>query len=373
MPIKLTIQIQYTRSKAKCLVDENPEKMGRLLLADLDRFKLPHPPKASIQAPTHHGIEFYYTTKAQSPLFWAVMRTFDMLQLAGSRKYMMKNNAEIDALKTACFIEHMTLEETEVKWTSIRPPKAELRRAQSLSLPRRSSRRSPSPVPSVNNWLPRPREKSRRSPSPVPSVSSWRPSRRSSRRSPSPVTSVNSRRPPHRQSSRRSRSPVPSVDNWRGVDRKPLRRHNSSIARWAKNVPSKDKLKVDQNRVHPKADLPKTESPSKKTVVAVKNPSIARLTREYWNTRWELWNDAARGILVETQLSNFGAEVDDVNFTEQISQLEATLETERTKLHAIEMLFEDVLRECETPVLVPELLKLAEMCGGDECAMSEDE
>jgi hypothetical protein len=54
-----------------------------------------------------------------------------------------------------------------------------------------------------------------------------------------------------------------------------------------------------------------------------------------------------------------------------VQQLELTLENERIKLQAAEMILQDVLRECETPAVVPELLKLIDIC--DEGAISEDE
>ncbi|KAJ7251131.1 hypothetical protein B0H12DRAFT_649579 [Mycena haematopus] len=245
------------------------------------------------------------------------MKTFDMLHLAGSRKYMMKNNAEIDALMTECSVEHMMLEESEAEWTSRSLPKWDRR------LLDRHRARNHSPL-----------------------VECYR-------RAPSPVSSVN---------------------NWRRVDGKPPGWYNSSD-KWTKDVSSEEKTEADKNRVQPEAE---NGIPYEKAA-AVQNTAVTRLTREYCDARWEISKAAAQGILLEAQLSTLRlgdyVTVDgsqDLDFADQICQLELKLENERTKLQSVEKLLEDVLRECETPVVVPELRKLAEMCGGDEYTMSED-
>ncbi|KAJ7677967.1 hypothetical protein DFH06DRAFT_1167506 [Mycena polygramma] len=182
-----------------------------------------------------------------------------------------------------------------------------------------------------------------------------------------------------RETRRRPRSPSPSVPKWRREDRKPLARYNGSSERWIKHgAPTKDKkkLKVKDNRPEQVADRV-SEHPVHEDTSAVPESTaaiVARLTREFWDTRRGLANAAARGMLVESQIRvhRGPSAAADSTLTKQVQQqLELTLEKERAKLQVAEKILEDVLRECETPAIVPELLKLAEMF--DEDAMSEDE
>ncbi|KAJ7843118.1 hypothetical protein B0H14DRAFT_3456424 [Mycena olivaceomarginata] len=181
-------------------------------------------------------------------------------------------------------------------------------------------------------------------------------------RSLSPPVLVKSYRP--------AQSPTPSVNNWR---RRPLGRYNGqgSSDRWIKNGSSKVKPKLDENRDDQVSDCGSEFNPARyqKAAVVAKTLVVARLTREYWDTRRNLSNAAARGMSIENQLSTLAADIKsspDFNFSEQIGPLGLTLVNERTKLEAAAKLLEDVLRECENPVVVPELLKLAEMYDEDE-------
>ncbi|KAF8201334.1 hypothetical protein K438DRAFT_1965833 [Mycena galopus ATCC 62051] len=336
MPLQLTIRIEYVKWKADYLMSVERARMAQILRSDLTHFKLPHPAAASIGTPTESGIEFSYTTKYGSRLFMDVLHTFEIQKSGVRRKLFMKKDATMNSLKTLCSIEHMTLEQTEVDWRSL-PNLKDRPRARSLSPPRDSYRSPRSSSP------PRSRYRSPRSPSPP-----------------------------------RNRYRSPSVNNWRRIERKPFARYNGS-SDHEKRPPPKNlkwirdkKTKLDENRVDSTERRNKAATPAQKL-------AVARLTREYWDTRWDLSNAAARGILLETQLLTLGADLagssgaQDLDFAEQIRQLELTLEDERSKCHTVEKLLEDMLRECETPVVVPQLIKLAEMCDEDECAMLGDE
>lgn len=121
MRLTLTIRIEYAKSKAVPLIDMGYHQLGKILRADLDCFKLPHPPLANIRAPTVNGVEFFYKTSHGSascfrassslslshsyllqPLFFAVLRAFEIKRLAGRRAYLMKNTDEIPFLKRKC-------------------------------------------------------------------------------------------------------------------------------------------------------------------------------------------------------------------------------------------------------------------------------
>ncbi|KAF7369197.1 Glycoside hydrolase family 1 protein [Mycena venus] len=306
MDLKLTVRIQYAHWKAVHLMDVekmDPHRMAQILRADLDRFKLPHPPVAKIQSPTEDGIQFSYDTHEGSPLFVAVLRAFEIRYVANERTFIMRNTSEICSLKIACSIEHMTMEETD-EWN--RRPRG-VRRARSFS--------------PANKY-------------------------------------------------RRARSPSPSVNNWRRVDRKPLARHNGSSDRWIKYGSPDKRSKLDENHVDAVSDSASERNvPYKEAVIPQgQAAAVARLTREYWDTRRDLSNAAAQGMFVQSQLARLGGDIDgssgasDLNFSEQIRELEQTLESERSKLQTAEKALGDVLRECETPVIVPELLKLVEMC-----------
>lgn len=66
MLLKLTVRIEYASWKAEEFLTVERAKIGPMLRADLDRFKLPHPQIASIQPPTKTGIEFSYNTHDKS-------------------------------------------------------------------------------------------------------------------------------------------------------------------------------------------------------------------------------------------------------------------------------------------------------------------
>ncbi|KAJ6498567.1 hypothetical protein C8R47DRAFT_1112121 [Mycena vitilis] len=182
-----------------------------------------------------------------------------------------------------------------------------------------------------------------------------------------------------RETWRRPRSPSPSVPKWRREDRKPLARYNSSSERWIKHdaaVKYKKRTKVKANRTEQVADRMSVQSVHEDTLAAPESTVtiVARLTREFWDTRRGLANAAARGMLVESQIrAHCGpSTAADLTLTKQVQQqLELALENERAKLQIAEKILEDVLRECETPAIVPELLKLTEMF--DEDGVSEDE
>ncbi|KAJ7097609.1 hypothetical protein C8R44DRAFT_889147 [Mycena epipterygia] len=71
-------------------------------------------------------------------------------------------------------------------------------------------------------------------------------------------------------------------------------------------------------------------------------------------------NAVYRARFVENQLSMLGANIleDALNVAEQLRQMELCVEEEYLKLKVAETILEDVLRGYETPVVVPELLKL---------------
>ncbi|KAJ7898867.1 hypothetical protein B0H14DRAFT_2674486, partial [Mycena olivaceomarginata] len=110
-----------------------------------------------------------------------------------------------------------------------------------------------------------------------------------------------------------------------------------------------------------------------------KDSSIVALTQEYWNTLQAMVNGAARGISIERQLRALGTTLDhdkwttsDLDLSEQIRQLELKVEQELIKLKMAEAILKDVLRECETPVVVPELLELVRLWDECDSASSSD-
>ncbi|KAJ6551198.1 hypothetical protein B0H19DRAFT_164012 [Mycena capillaripes] len=248
----------------------------------------------------------------------------------------MKNTRDIASLMRDCYIKDMTLEETD-EW-----------RCEPYKIERQPGRREDTTMEETDEFGRVLQKKERRTRS-------------------------------------RSRSPRPPTNSWRHVDRQPLACYNGSFDRWIKDGPPVPpvkckKLKVKKNHVNEMS-----QSAPKKPVHYEDTPAIpestaavvSRLTREYWDTRRDLANAAARGKFVESQMRTLGFAVDDSfsisepNLTKQVQELELILETERTKLQAAETILADVLRECETPVVVPELLKLAEMWDDPECAISE--
>lgn len=62
----------------------------------------------------------------------------------------------------------------------------------------------------------------------------------------------------------------------------------------------------------------------------------------------------------------------DLDLSEQIRQLELKVEQELIKLKMAEAILKDVLRECETPVVVPELLELVRLWDECDSASSSD-
>ncbi|KAJ7097607.1 hypothetical protein C8R44DRAFT_811778 [Mycena epipterygia] len=225
---------------------------------------------------------------------------FTMEKLALRRAFRLNSGREIDRLKERCYIETMTMDEME----DLNPP-----------VPRIKSR---APSPSYNNF----------------------------------------------KSS--SRAPLP---------RKPLAQYNgASKATWrdrdgGPKYPATQikRLYGDHN------DAPKPtnysivqeeapRSPARAIAARAENTSsvIARLTREYWDVHRVIANAASRARFVENQLSMLGADIpeDALNVAEQLRQMELCIEEEHLKLKMAETILEDVLRECETPVVVPELLKL---------------
>ncbi|KAJ7705593.1 hypothetical protein B0H17DRAFT_1193248 [Mycena rosella] len=304
--MKLTVRIKYAPYKAKDLAEMNKHELMEILRSDLDRFKLPHPPTMNVRD-TSCGVEFFWITHNGSPLFKAALRAFEIVNPRDFRRtFVMRSGREIEELKEKCFVDDMTMEsENSVKMYG-----------------------SPSP------------EKRERSP-------------RLSRRSESP------RRPlgPYNGSAR---------NNWRDRHSGPkyipmqFKRVNYADSDYSDSRSST----CDEGRV-PQDQAAKTSS------------IVARLVREYLDVYSAIRNAAGRGVSAEEKLASLGAKIpdeqsffgaseSDLNLSEQVRQMELIMAHERAKLKLAEKILEDVLRECDTPVVIPELLKL--VLSRDECA-----
>ncbi|KAJ7884371.1 hypothetical protein B0H14DRAFT_2700698 [Mycena olivaceomarginata] len=99
-----------------------------------------------------------------------------------------------------------------------------------------------------------------------------------------------------------------------------------------------------------------------------KDSSIVALTQEYWNTLQAMRQLRALG----TTLDHDKWTTSDLDLSEQIRQLELKVEQELIKLKMAEAILKDVLRECETPVVVPELLELVRLWDECDSASSSD-
>ncbi|KAJ7779208.1 hypothetical protein B0H16DRAFT_808810 [Mycena metata] len=92
----------------------------------------------------------------------------------------------------------------------------------------------------------------------------------------------------------------------------------------------------------------------------------ASLLAEFWITRQTIADAAARGRVVETELVRLGAEsyaltssvALSLDVVEQMEQLSLRIASEKVNLREAQQILADALRECEMPVVVPELLKL---------------
>ncbi|KAJ7267249.1 hypothetical protein C8J57DRAFT_1717660 [Mycena rebaudengoi] len=76
--LKLTVCITYSPSRGAQFLDLPKSDMAICLRADLDLFRLPHPPMVNIETPTMDRIEFFYTTRENSPLFNIVRKIFSL-------------------------------------------------------------------------------------------------------------------------------------------------------------------------------------------------------------------------------------------------------------------------------------------------------
>ncbi|KAJ7220654.1 hypothetical protein GGX14DRAFT_559443 [Mycena pura] len=148
-----------------------------------------------------------------------------------------------------------------------------------------------------------------------------------------------------------------------------------------KGVPSRSLLRRYSHSPSPMPDMRNGEDTSgqlsvlasRESLPAIKNNTVSivvQLTQEYWDTRRDIVNAAARGRLAEQNLWDLGADID-AELSYGASQLLLAeqmelIEEERVKLHMTEKILEDVLRECETPVVVPELLKLVQAWDEEE-------
>ncbi|KAJ6598235.1 hypothetical protein DFH09DRAFT_1356557 [Mycena vulgaris] len=284
--LRLTVRIKYASYKARDLVVMDTKQTAEILRADLDRFRLPHPPVLQIQKPTNDGIEFFWMTYDGSPLYLAVLRTFKIVDLAVRRTFIMKRGFEMESLMEKSFMESMTLEE-EVEEFRDKSPGRPL---------------GPYNGSSVNNWQDRDS---------------------TPRYIPMQFKSINYR-------DEEDEAP----DSKESTD--PAEFHEGG----AKQV----------------------------------EPSIvARLAREYLDVQHNLRNAAVRGKSVEDQLCSFRGslpenernifETSDLDLTDQVRQMKVTIQQERTKLKMAEKILEDVLRECDTPMVIPELLKMVESDG----------
>ncbi|KAJ7489175.1 hypothetical protein FB451DRAFT_1390349 [Mycena latifolia] len=340
-PLKLIVRIKYTSFKARDLMAMDQQESRQALLADLDRFKLPHPPMANVQEPTKDGIEFFWRTFDGSPLFDATLRTFDIVNLAVRRSFVMKSDSWTNSLKKARYVQDMTMEEPPEQPTA---PCAESATVQDQF-------HSPPEQPTASY--------NRRSYSPPRRAQSPRAFKTSFRRESAPRKPLG----PYNGS---------KVNNWED-------RHSGP-----KYIPMKFKRINDSDYDDDgttdsgAADLfyGPEEAP---LPVKLENTSstFARLAREYLDVSRGIQNAAARGVSAEEQLLALGAKIpedeqsfigaSDLDLGEQVQEMELIIEHERIKLKLAEMILEDVLRECATPVVIPELLKMME--SGDKCGI----
>ncbi|KAJ7770272.1 hypothetical protein DFH07DRAFT_272133 [Mycena maculata] len=271
--INLTVRITYAPSKAARFLDmPNDSRIGVALRLDLDRFKLPHPPTANIKPPTIDGIEFFYQTRDDSPLFQAVLRTF--CPVSTRREFSLRTTFEIERLKEECSIENMTLEETDEEGRMVLPDKIE-----------DGSRRAYSPP-------------SRRAHSPPPRGAHSPPRRTHYRAPPSWASST-----PRRPLSQYNRSPEPPHLEHETVPK-------SSARIEIKKSICEDRVDhSDLNGFSPPVDSAEYYGPPPPppAVISENTSSIvARLTHEYWNTHRDMANAAARGKRIESQLRAMG-------------------------------------------------------------------
>nr|GAT60644.1 glycoside hydrolase family 1 protein [Mycena chlorophos] len=98
---------------------------------------------------------------------------------------------------------------------------------------------------------------------------------------------------------------------------------------------------------------------------------LAQLTNEYRNTRRDIANAASRGRRIERQIAELqGTRIPEnqtsgmgdgalreLELAEQIRNINQKIKEERAQLRSTEKILEDVLRECERPVVVPELIE----------------
>ncbi|KAF7324816.1 Glycoside hydrolase family 1 protein [Mycena kentingensis (nom. inval.)] len=92
----------------------------------------------------------------------------------------------------------------------------------------------------------------------------------------------------------------------------------------------------------------------------------AQLSKQHAIVRQEIINAAQRGRRVEEELALLRREplpvydpMSEVDLAKQTTELSRLVAEERAKLQSAETTLQDVLRECENPVVVPELVRLA--------------
>ncbi|KAJ7489183.1 hypothetical protein FB451DRAFT_1223993 [Mycena latifolia] len=324
-PLKLIIRIKYASFKATDLMEMGKQEILEILRSDLDHFKLPHPPVANIHKPTKEGIVLFWKTYDVSPLFLATLRTFDIVSLPYEvrRSFAVKTGKEMDDLKDKCFVDDMTMEEIE--------DYEHLEYGQCPYSPPRRAR-----SPSVKTTL--------------------------------KTTSRSIKTTSRRESPRR---PLASKTNtWKGRHGTPKLSPMKSEKINSKNCDDEGTTNSGPNNLwYEPGGAPLPIKPENTSSV------VARLVREYLDVLCTIQSAAARGVITEEQLASLGAKIaeDGGNFlgpsnlglAEQIKEKELIIERERIKLKMAEKTLQDVLRECETPVVIPELLRMVEL--EDEC------
>ncbi|KAJ7934400.1 hypothetical protein B0H13DRAFT_2305823 [Mycena leptocephala] len=286
-----------------------------------------------------------------------------------------------------CLSEEMTLDEIE-EWRILPLEGRDANRYQSPP-PRRAEYRAPSPYrrPSWTDSARRPFARSGYNRSPDKRSldrcsTSWTDSlrRQLARYSRSPSTD---RRSPDRRPS------------WTDSPRKPLARYNRSLSTdrrtFADDSTIATKMSVSEDRfegtrsLNPVAagdsnlDLEYYGPPPPPPAMNENTSIVARLTHEYWDTRRDMANAAVQGVLLENQLRTLGAsafleeeQASDLDLAEQVRRMGLEVEEERVRLKTAEGILADVLRECETPMVVPELLKIVRLWEECDSPMSDD-
>ncbi|KAJ7621352.1 hypothetical protein FB45DRAFT_929010 [Roridomyces roridus] len=389
----LSIIVTYTPAQAEIIyslgLGLDLDRVARGLRSDLNRFKLPHPPRAHINVPTRDGIEFFYSTRQNSVLFlpflsfWGktnadawqhlysiVIDRFDLtlfeeheLRMHGHgpshrKSYKLKDTPETRLLKAECFIEEMELEVSKTVRLPFHPiipipipaapdPFTWRPELESPFQQQRHNNRSLSPPPRRRD-----RENSftRDSPPPYRSLR---------RRLDSSEDSVSvSSYPRDRKTSKSKKNGLKKKKSSNSLKRKKPEPPKPII--YSESPPDGQNPSVHSDYYGPALPpTPPLPLPNENEMeMETKANMVARLTRGYWDLRSQMREEAGRGMGIQALLQRPEPNSDLSSLTEQVNQMTVLVEEERAALRMAEDVLEDVLRECAEPLVVPALLDL---------------